>query len=327
MTAVGIKGIHIHWPEKRQNVHVLQESGQLSEKLFTRIGVDSVLAAEEEEAPTSLGLQAAKGLLDELKQNPDEIDLVVFTCATLPEHWIWSPSAFLCHELGIRNALGFEVIQGCNSVQMAMKMLKDMMLSNEGWNKALVVSADNWEPFTTNRYGGGVIFGDCGTAALLEKGEEVSWRLEAFEAFTMGEFNTLARVENGHLGVRDSGEIRYDFADSPELNRQLKEVNLSNYKRVVDQLLTKSGWQLEDVDYLIIPSGRSDLMNAIADFLSFPKERTNIRYLAHQGDLGPGGLLADLKNIIRHNAPAPGTKILTLWAGTGITWSGTTIEV
>jgi 3-oxoacyl-[acyl-carrier-protein] synthase III len=329
---VGIRGVTSYFPEERLDVRYLLESGRLNEDVFGRIGVESVAIAAPDETPMSMGLKAARELLEREEIDPASIDLVVYVFSTTPDYLIWAPSSKLIHELEIPNALGFEMHLGCAGVHAAFQALKGMMLSSTQWNRALVVAADIWGPFVENRTSAGLIFGDSAGAAILDKGEDVPNRLVGYTGFTVGRFNQLVHLPSMTPFSKNLPEkfpnLRNDLFQMVDTSNvgELNKLNPENYRKVADTVMEQSGWNYEDLSFLMVPSGRYDLMRRLAKDFGFEHDRTNTPFLKHQGDLGSPMPLVDLNNVLNKVGLTSGEKMLIVAAGGGITWLGVTIE-
>ncbi|MBE1557171.1 3-oxoacyl-[acyl-carrier-protein] synthase III C-terminal domain-containing protein [Sporosarcina limicola] len=333
MEFVGISGIKVYSPSKTYYTRHLLETGQMTDKLYNKIGVSSVQVSDNEETPTDLAIKAANIILDKSMTIREEIDLVIYVGATPPDYLIWSPSSKICYKLGLKRALGFEMMLGCGGFQIAMKAAKEMLLNSKTWKKALIVGADKWEQYTTNRTAAGLIFGDAGAAILLEKRENARNKLMDFFGFTDGSFHDMAFLSN-KTEFADKLREKYPHVQpneysifNVEKSSLLREVNLQNYIKVAKEILEQSKLTMNDISYLLVPTGRKDLMIKIIDALEFDQTKTNLAFLENQGDLGAPGFVCDLHNMLKKYNPKSGEKILTLSAGVGITWLGSLIEV
>ncbi|UNL86800.1 3-oxoacyl-ACP synthase III family protein [Priestia koreensis] len=333
MKHVGISSIATYIPTNKYSTHNLVKKGFMQERVYNKIGVKEVPIGEEQETPTEMAIKAGRKLL--LQENVDfqEINLLVYVGATPPDFLLWSAAAKITHELNLKNCFSFEIQLGCGGLQAAFQAIKAMMLSNDKWTKALVVTADKWGPYTKERSGAGLIFGDSAAAALLEKGNNVLNRFICFHGHTDGQFHSLGHLSSGTTYTKrlmnqypDLVENQYSIIDGSTIPL-LNEVNVANYKKVATQVLSDSKWELEDVSCIILPSGRRDLMERIIQELSLSVEKTNMPFLAQQGDLGAPGLLVDLENILNCHNLKKGDKILILSAGVGITWMALTLQV
>ncbi|PWW28916.1 3-oxoacyl-[acyl-carrier-protein] synthase III [Cytobacillus oceanisediminis] len=333
MEFIGVKGTAVYQPAEMVKTDYLLKTEQISKKTFNKIGVSSVRVANHSESPTDLAIKAAKSLINESTVSLDQINIVIYVGATPPDYLIWSPSAKVCYELGLKKAIGFEVMLGCGGVPMSLKIAKDLLLNTKDWKHALIVSGENWEPYTTNRTAAGLIFGDTGAAILLEKGTNVKNKLGEFAGVTDGRFYDFAFLSSGtkfadmerqkQTAIREN---EYSFFNTDSANL-LRENNIKNYLYITNELLEKSKLSLSDISYLLLPSGRKDLMEKLIDVLEFDRSRTNFPFLESQGDLGAPGFICDLNNLFNIYQPRRGEKILTLSAGVGISWLGSILEV
>ncbi|UNL86794.1 3-oxoacyl-ACP synthase III family protein [Priestia koreensis] len=326
---VGVLGVSVYLPP-RKDISDLVNTGQLSSEKFNRIGVLSVPVSVNE-IGSDLAIKAGKEVLYKTNISPDEIDILVYVGSAMPDYQVWLPSARVCNELNIKNAFGFDLNMGCGSYQAAIKFISEALKNNEKWKTALLVSGDNFDHLTTNRETNEVIMGDAGAAIILQKGYKHNVFF-GYEAITRGYYHDLTFYTGftpaATKFVEDNPKVKpnlWTFARSEKMNDLLKE-NVPNYINMANRVLKDQGLTIQDISYVIVPTGRLDLMKKIVDELGFPREKTNIQFLSDLGDCASSSFAIDVNNILEHFKPHPGEYTLCIGAGLGISWMASIIK-
>ncbi|MGE7623493.1 3-oxoacyl-ACP synthase III family protein [Viridibacillus sp. NPDC096237] len=326
---VGVLGVSVYLPP-RKSVSDLVEIGQLTSKKFNKIGVQSVPVAETE-IGSDLAINASRDLLNKTKVDPLDIDILIYVGSAMNDYQVWLPSARVCDELNLKNAFAFDLNMGCGSYQTAIKFVAETLKNSGKWKTALLVSGDNFGHLTTNRETNEVILGDAGAAMLLQKGHERNMFF-GYDAITKGYYHDLTfytgftpaakKFVDSNSNVKEN---LWTFARGEKLQDLMKE-NISNYLNIAKNVLDEQGLALSDISYVIVPSGRLDLMEKIVKELGFPIEKTNIPFLADIGDCAASGFVIDIQNILEHYQPKAGEFTLCIGAGLGISWVASIIK-
>ncbi|MGG3755864.1 3-oxoacyl-[acyl-carrier-protein] synthase III C-terminal domain-containing protein [Bacillus anthracis] len=327
-SVVGMVDVSIYLPPDKL-ISDLLVPGKLNERKLAQIGVKSVPVAQKALA-SDLAINAARSLLEKNKINPKEIDILVYAGSLTPDFLAWLPSARVCHELNLNNAFGFDLNIGCGSFQLAIKLVSETLCNNK-WSTALLVSGDKFDYLTNNQETNEVIMGDAGAAMLLKKNHDKNVFF-GFDAITKGYYHDMTLYTGftpaANKFIEDNPSIQKDlwtFANKGKLENFLDE-NIDNYIRMSEKVLFDNGMNIKDISYVVVPTGRLDIMNKIVQKLNFPKEKTNIPFIENLGDCAASGFAIDIKNIIEHFQPNPGEYTLCLGAGLGISWMGSILR-
>lgn len=161
------------------NTHTLIDSfaGEIDpmtiKKFKIMTGVYGRYDAGPKQCTSDFCFAAAKELLKIKKVVPEEIGAVVFVTQT-PDYQEPATACLLHHRLGLgKNCIAFDVNLGCSGYVYGLSILGSIMASSN-IKKALLLAGDtnaktkyDWLEETENSFK--LLFGDSGTATLLEK--------------------------------------------------------------------------------------------------------------------------------------------------------------
>lgn len=138
------------------------------ELLIKTTGIESRHVALNGETTGDLCHAAAERLIDQLKWDRTEIDLIVFVSQS-PDHFLPATSIIIQNKLGLaKTTAAFDILLGCSGFVYGLSVVASMM-STGGFRKALLLAGDvssagvNIKDKSTYP-----LFGDCGTATALE---------------------------------------------------------------------------------------------------------------------------------------------------------------
>lgn len=168
-----ITGVQGWVPEYKLTNDILESMVDTTDEwIMTRTGVKERRILKGEGLGTSdLGSPAVKELLEKTGTSPDEVDLLI--CATItPDMQFPATANIICHKCGIKNAFSFDLNAACSGFIYALSTASKFIESGTH-KKVVVVGADKMSSIIdyTDRTTC-VIFGDAGTAVLLEPTEE-----------------------------------------------------------------------------------------------------------------------------------------------------------
>lgn len=321
---ISIKSIKSYIPSDFFEVRTLVKDRILNENQYEKIGVKKVPVCKENEFPTDLMINAGSLLLAEIPEAKYEIGLVIAATVSPPEVAMRSGAARVIHELGLENAYGFDVFQGCNALSIQLDIAKSHLISHPDTKYVLLVAGDRWREFANNRYAAGLVFGDAGGAALVCRNEEGKSHLIYGETRTDASFHALAGLKFGTKYGFDPKTV-YSVTDKHMLMNSYLPKNLSEISLLFDRILQKNGISKQQISFVHIPSGRLDLSHKILKHLDLTEKRSNLRLVIDHGDLGCVGPYHDLGVLLKESKRHDYGVFLT--QGTGMFWSGWLIKI
>ncbi|MGC3979607.1 MAG: beta-ketoacyl-ACP synthase III [Paludibacteraceae bacterium] len=164
-----ITGIGGYVPDYRLTNEELSKMMDTSDEwITTRVGIKERRILKEPHAGTSvMATKAAEELFKKKDIRPEEIDLII--CATTtPDHIFPAAAAIIAENLGVKNALAFDIQAACAGFIVALTTASSLIESGK-YKKILVFGAEkmssitNYDDRTT-----APLFGDGAGVALVE---------------------------------------------------------------------------------------------------------------------------------------------------------------
>ncbi len=172
-TRAAITGVGAFLPEYRlTNEEISTMVDTSDEWIMQRIGIkERRIMKEEGKANSDMGVAALENLIAKTGTNKDDIDLLI--CATItPDMPFPATANIIAHKAGIHNAWSFDLNAACSGFIFALVTASQFIESGQ-YKKVVVIASDmmsaitNYHDRTTCP-----LFGDAGTAILLEPTEE-----------------------------------------------------------------------------------------------------------------------------------------------------------
>lgn len=167
-----ITAIGKYTPERILNNRDLEKMVDTSDEwIRTRTGIVERHIAAKGEASSDMATAAFEDMRKRFKIDPEEIDLIVVATIT-PDMFFPSTAALIQHNIGARNAFGFDISAACSGFIYALAIAKEF-IENGRYKKVLVVGSDTMSTITdyTNR-DTCILFGDAASVVLLEPAEK-----------------------------------------------------------------------------------------------------------------------------------------------------------
>ncbi|NET76531.1 MULTISPECIES: 3-oxoacyl-[acyl-carrier-protein] synthase III C-terminal domain-containing protein [Okeania] len=301
--------------------------------LTEKIGMEKKSIAAEDEHPSDMGIKAAISAINKAQIQPEEIDLIAYCGVGDYDYRFWSPAAKIQGIIGAENAHAFEVRNFCNSGNLGIHICRNMLLADSSLNYALVVCSDKLSQllnYSDKNINSILFFADGAAAALLKKGES-SNKILSYHGMTDGKLADFIRVPLGgtKLPVKDENidlELNYvKVEDREKLDEILSDICLKNYKKVIIAALQKSGFSIEEIDFLFTNQIKKSLLSSIFESLKLSKKNTFIS-LKESGHLGATDTLFGLAKTIESEKIKPGNLVVLASSAAGFSWGATVIK-
>ena len=170
---VGIKAISACVPksvERNRDLNYLIPTEEL-EKIINNIGIEEKRYADDGVCSSDLCFKAAKKLLEDNAIDPESIDALIFVSQT-PDYIQPATAPILQHRLGLpKTTLSFDVNLACSGYVYGLSIAYSFA-SQAGVDRVLLLVGETMSKIVS-RYDkvSKPLFGDAGTATLIEKGE------------------------------------------------------------------------------------------------------------------------------------------------------------
>jgi 3-oxoacyl-[acyl-carrier-protein] synthase III len=331
--SIGINALGSYIPEKTLNVEeIARMSGISAQILFEKIGMQEKHIADENETPSFMGTKATQVALEKSGVLAEEIDVIIYAAAGLFDYTVWSPAAKIQSIIGAKNATCFEVRNGCGAGNLALHLCKSWLLTNKK-NHGLVVCAEGLsklvnyqDPDSISLY----MIGDGAAATVLSRNEPTNQML-GFASFTDGTLSDYVKIPGGGTVnfPADPGYKKdlsyFSISDPIELSHIFDHIYLKNYKRVITESVTNSGYTTDAINFLLTNQLKQTTSDAILSAFNLTREKT-ITSLTHYGHMGAVDSLYCLDTLLSQNKIKKDDLVVIASSATGFTWAANTIK-
>jgi 3-oxoacyl-[acyl-carrier-protein] synthase-3 len=215
---------------------------------------------------------------------------------------------------------------------MAMKVAKDMLLSNDNFNTVLIGSGyrngdliDYDNPNVSFMYN----LGAGGSAVILKKNIDKNKLLKA-TAITDGSLSENVVVPAGGTkkeltaeGLKNN-EHHLDVFDAEFMKDRLNEVSINNFVKVVKDSVKDSGYKVENVAYIAILHMKYSAHKFMLEKLGLTEEQSI--YLDEYGHIGQNDQIISLELALEQGKVKNGDLVVFVSAGIGYAWNALTIK-
>lgn len=280
------------------------------EWITTRTGIRQRYFCGEGESTTTLAIEAARRALAD--SGLDKADIGCVIVATSSGEYAMPSTACLVHkalELN-ENIPVFDLGAACAGFLYAVDTARAMLLSHGG-RAALVIGAEQMsQVLDMADRNTCVLFGDAAGAAVFALDEDAEY---AYVCGTRGDMAIQVGGPRRTLAMTMEGQNVFRFA-------------VSTIPATVEELLSKTGKTLDEVDWVICHQANQRIIDASVRRLGVPAEKfyKNLDRYANTSAASIPLALAEMKESGRLTS---GQRVILVGFGGGLTWAGVMLRV
>lgn len=314
----GITDVEVRFPEGRIHVKQMhQESGRSLDSILKWTHCEEIPVFGEFEPAWELLAAAASSLLERTGVAPDDIGQVIVAGSAEWDHPGWSPATKVADELGIRQALCFEVVNFCNSAATAIQIAADAIAAGRT-RQVLVLLGE--------RLSRSVDYSDPESVALFNTGDSAV-------ALLVGADNPLFEYRHTQAWTDPAWCDHYlgEYEDTRVIVRRrarrsdLPKAYFAAYERLVAETLSALDRSVDDVRYFLINQMDRRMHEHVLRRLGIPPERSVFNY-DQLGHMGAGDTFIALGQLHSQGRLTSGDLVLLATSGTGFSWGVTALE-
>ncbi|TDT70443.1 3-oxoacyl-[acyl-carrier-protein] synthase III [Hypnocyclicus thermotrophus] len=325
LKSVGIVGVGAYVPEKIMTNFDLEKIVETSDEWITsRTGIKERHIAEENEATSDLGYEAAKKALKDANLKPEDIDLIIVATIT-PDYPFPATAAIIQDKLGAKNAAVFDLEAACSGLVYGI-VTGANFISTGAYKNVLVIGAEalskimDWTDRNTC-----VLFGDGAGAVVLSEVEE---------GYGVLSFDLGADGSGGHTLDQPGGGSRNPATVETVNNRMhyLKMKGKEVFKFAVNVLpkttlktLEKAELTIDDVKLYIPHQANFRIIDSAAKKLNESIDKFYMN-MDRFGNTSAASIGIALSEIYENKKLKKGDNILLVGFGAGLTYASCVIK-
>jgi len=330
---VGIAGLGVYIPDNWMTARDISEKtkGVWSEQaVIDKLGIVKKPIPGEGDGAQQMGVFAALNALKDAGMDAEEVDCVLCMTEEWKEYPLTTSANYTISGIGAVNAWGIDVQNRCCTCVSAIKIAKDMLLSDDSLSTILVAGGYrngdlvNYEDressfmFDLGAGGGAIILKkNLGRNAVLGSHIISDGSLARSAGVLVG--GTAVPVTAGNIAENMVLRIM-----EPDIMKdRLKEVSSVNWIECIEKAFQKSGIE-KQIDYLAMLHYKRSAHFAFLDANGLAPEQSI--YLEDYGHLGQVDQILSLYLAREDGRLNDGGNIVMLAAGIGYTWAANVIK-
>lgn len=345
LVPIGIRGIGVYYPERIVTSYDIAKMSDISEEIIReKFGIESKHKAAEGETVSDMCVKAARDCIDGII-NPEDIDLIVYHGSEYKDYYLYNCSAHIQYKLGAVRAKAFEIHNLCSSGALSLQVVKSLMITQPEFKNALLLVGtreSDLVDYKNSRARFMFNFGDGAAACLLTRGYEKNQILET-EMITDGRFAADVAVygvgnanfhrikyiekdfEKAEMTKEDgAGYFGLDVADPKAMKEKLDPISFSNFCRVIERAVHKSGYRNTDINFLAPIFMKRSILNLILKKFNMTEEQSFI--LKNFGHVQSADAYIAVYEALKLKRIKDGDLVVMLGAGTGYSWAATAVR-
>lgn len=297
-------------------------------------GIKERRKAKDDQCASDFCYAAAQGLLEEMHINRNTIDVLIFISQT-PDYRMPATATILQSRLELSKATAaFDVNHGCSGFVYGLAIAYSYCM-NPLVNKVLLLNGETrTRVYSPKDKSTGLLFGDGGTAVLIEKNEK--YRSSYFSLNADGNRNHYIMIKSGAYrnpssaeSLRekryDDGSIRTDENGVMD-GSGVFDFTIQDVPQDIEKLLDFSKEQIESIDAFYLHQANKFITDHIAKKLGIPLAKVpySLQKYGNTSSVSiPLTMVSENKQLIRDNAQ----RALVCGFGVGLSWGTGLIDL
>ncbi len=333
---IKIAGISVAVPAKEYNnrdYDLISEKER--ENLIKMVGVEKRRVADKGTATSDLCFFATGKLLDDLRWDREEIELLIFVSQSR-DYLIPATAGILQDKLGLtKQCMALDISLGCSGYVYGLSVMGSLMNTGK-IKKGLLLVGDVSTMNTSSRDKSTFpLFGDAGTVTAMEY-DEGSYPM-SFNLQTDGAGYKAIIIPDGGIRNFASKEKSFKFekfAEGIERNRlhialdgiEVFNFSLREVAPNVRELLSRFSVNIDDVDYFIMHQANKIMNETVRKQLKIPQEK--YPYSIHEfGNTSSASIPLTIVSCIKEQIREQKLKLLLSGFGVGLSWGSVLLDM
>lgn len=290
-----------------------------------RTGIRERRIASDDETLARMAQCACTQVLEDAQVDVLEIDSIIFGTAS-PDRLLPSQACDLQAALGADNAAAFDVTAACSGFLYGLAVAEGLVAAGTATN-VLVVGGDRLSRITdyTDR-ATCILFGDGVGATLVRPARNGDRGILSTYIKTDGRLGELLWRPGGGAIHPPSEEMLADRSYFLRMaGREVFKHAVRSMADACDHALIQAGLTTDDVDVLIPHQANLRIIESLTKHAGIPLEKTYIN-IDRYGNTSAASIPIALDECVREGRIKPGSNILMVAFGGGLTWAATMVR-
>ena len=302
------------------------------QKAIQNIGIEERRIADKDVCSSDLCFKAAVKLLEDNQIDKGTIDALIFVSQTADYHQP-ATAPILQHCLGLsKNTLSFDINLACSGYVYGLSTAY-AYASQPGINRVLLLVGETMSKIVS-RYDkvNTPLFGDAGTATLIEKGD---YGKSVFSLHSDGSGYEVMMIPDGGFRNPSNADSLVEETDANGDRRNREQFRMdgmavfnfgmSEEPRDIKNLLTEAGLDLSELDLLIYHQANKFMTDFFTKWLKFDKKKTPYS-ISKFGNTSSASIPLTIVTELKHGYPERKNVVLSGF-GAGLSWGSVLLDL
>ena len=327
LMGIAIRGTGCGIPERVVSNADFEKTIDTSDEwITTRTGIKERRFASDGESTLTMGLEAARGALEDARMSAAELDMIVF--GTISPHYPLPATACLLQtELGISDIPAFDIGAACCGFMYGM-IVACNIIRNGAYRNILVVGSEHMSAITDfEDRGSCILFGDGAGAAIFSPTDDQRKGLIHCSLGADGSGAKLIWIPGGgscEPVCRKVVDERLHYIRMK--GREVYKFAVLKMHEVIDDALQQTGVRPEEIALLIPHQSNLRIIESVREKLGLPREKVMVN-IDRYGNTSSASVGICLDEARREGRIKEGDLVLMVALGAGLTWSSALIRL
>jgi len=294
------------------------------EWIVERTGIRERRVVDEGVASSDLGTEAARAALAAGGWDAADLDLLLVATCT-PDMPLPSTACLIQRNLKASRAIAFDLAAACSGFLYGLSVA-DLYVRSGTCRKALVVGTEvmssviDWTDRSTC-----ILFGDGAGAVLIEPSDDERGILST-HLHSDGDLWDLVCVPGGGSRLPASARMLADRQQFVKMKgNETFKVAVRTLEATAREALEANKLAVDDVDLFIPHQANVRIVNAVMERLGLRKDRVFLN-IDRYGNTSAASIPLALDEAVRTGRVVPGSRILMVAFGSGLTWASAVVR-
>jgi len=307
-----------------------QKNINTNPKFVSTTGIEEIRISNESTCTSDLCLISANKLIDDLKIDKKDIDVLIFVSQT-PDYKLPVTSTILQYKLGLQQScICFDIPLGCSGYIYGLYTISSLISSGKLKKGLLLVGDTISKEVNKNDKSTKSLFGDAGTATIVEYNELANEILFGLGSDGSG-YKTIIIPDGGSRNKFNNQSLDIELIDGIERSKcdivlegiDVFSFGVNKIPKVVDEFFNYHSLNIDNIDYFIFHQANKMMNDRICKKLIIPEDKI-LYSIQKYGNTSSATipLTINFTNQLKAN-----NKIFLCGFGVGLSWGNALITL
>ena len=322
-----IAGVGAYVPQRVLSNSDLEQMVDTSDEWITkRTGVKQRRIAGEGESTASMSIAAGRRACENAGIDPAQLDLII--CATItPDTLCPATACYVQRDLGATRAAAFDLSAACSGFVYGLGIAARFIEAGQ-FKNCLVIGAETLSRFTDYEDRAScILFGDGAGAVVMQPTKEEGKGLLYSVMCADGDGWDYIWIPAGGSKLPTSPQTAADGLHYLKMRgRDVYKFAIEKMQWLLGDCLAACRLKVEDVDLVIPHQVNVRIIKSATEKLNFPGEKVYIN-IDRYGNTSAASIPIALDEAVRNGRIGPGSMVVLVAFGAGLTWAGAVIRL